>query len=292
MEVLSTQATAKFPTELVVANTPAVKINGEFPLGAPGTKFIIPSWNRIGDFADFAEDSEMDLGRITTHHEQATVVRGALGVGILDSAVMVSASSPMEEVSSQIARKAAEYVDGKLVLEALKSPNTFNQFNGTEQTVNTGICDQNTFAKALITKLGDQYGKVLAGGVVVVHSKVYADLVATGTVQKLNESGSSVMLTGILGSINGLRIIVSNRVTTSTISASTAYKSFILGPASLGLFYQRELFVEMERKPTFKKTNFACDVNFAPHLYGYDDGTTAVVAQDNQSIQVVVVTSK
>lgn len=275
-----------------MANTPAVRVNGEFPLGAPGTKFIIPSWNRIGDVADFAEDTEMDTGRITTHSEQATVVRGALGVGVLDSSVMVSASNPMDEVSSQIARKFAEYIDAKLILECLKSPNTFNQFNGSEATVNTGICDQNTFSKALITKLGDQHGKVLAGGFVVVHSKVYADLVATGTIQKMNESGSSVMIGGKLGAINGLNILVSDRVTTSTISATTAYKSFILGPNALALYYQRTLFVEMERLPRRKLTNFACDINFAPHLYGYDDATTAVVAQDNQSIPVIVVTSK
>ena len=291
-EVLSNQVSAKFPTELVFSNLGVVSVDGEFPLGTPGSEFTIPFDKQIAALSDFSENTEMDTNRLTTGNEKATVLRGGGAYEVLDTALMVAKQSPIESVSGQLARRVAEYIDGKLITEVEKSPNTFNQFNGSEQTVNTGKCDQNTFLAAMIAKLGDQHGAVLMGGYVIIHSKVYSDLLQTGAVQEVQKSGLDNLVTGRIRMINGLNIHVSDRVTTSTISSTTAYKSYIVGPGALGLFYQREAFVEFERLPRRKSSIIAVDVNFAPHLFGYDDNTSAVVAESNKSILAVVVTSK
>lgn len=41
-EILADQVSAKYPSFLVLGNTNLVRVNGDFPLGSPGTQFTIP----------------------------------------------------------------------------------------------------------------------------------------------------------------------------------------------------------------------------------------------------------
>ena len=68
-EVLADQLSAKFPDQLVFGKTSIVKVDDTFPLGAPGTQFTIPSWKRIGVFADMTEGSPLVPGNIRTYKE-------------------------------------------------------------------------------------------------------------------------------------------------------------------------------------------------------------------------------
>lgn len=290
-EVLADQIAAKFPQELVLGNTSLVNVNSEIPLGAPGTRFKIPFWNRITTFSDMTENVPLTTNNITASAEFATVLRGGAAWEVLDTASLVSASDPLGEISSGVARRAAEYIDGKLVNQLDNSPNLFDQnLAGTQTNVN-GTMDQNAIIKAMTTKLGDQHSKLLQGGWIIMHSKVYGDLLQTGAVQNQYQIGKSgpdnVIQGGTLAMVAGLRIHVSDRVTTNTVSSIQQYKSYLVAPGALALFYQRAVQVEFDRDILAKSDIVSADVHFAPHLYGYDDATSAVVAQDNNSILVV-----
>src|SRR6185437_1821884 len=126
----------------------------------------------------------------------------------------------------------------------------------------------------------------------ICHSKVYGDLVQTGAIQNQYQSGLDVIRTGVIPTLMGLPIFISDLVTTSTISAATAYNTFVVGRGSLGLFYQRQVMVEFDRDILLLADIISSNVHFAAHLFGYDEVGAAVVAEQNKSIHVVSITSR
>jgi len=291
-EVLGDQIAAKFPDMLVFGNSSLVQTDGDFPLGAPGTQFKMPFWKRVGAFADLTEGTAMTPGKITSGSEFATVLRGGAAFEVLDTAELVSKADPVGEVADQIARRAAEYIDAKLVLKANLTPNTFDQSVGATKTNANGTWDQNVIPVACTSTLGDNFGKLMQGGAALIcHSKVYGDLLQTAAIQNQYQFGGDVLQKGVIPTVMGLPIMISDLVTTATQSAKTLYTSYIVGPAALALFYQRQVMVEFDRDILLLADIISSNVHFAPHLWGYDDQTTAVVAEQNKSIHVVKVTS-
>lgn len=291
-EVLADQISAKFPDMLVLGNSSLVEVDSTFPLGSPGTRFKMPFWKRIGAFADLTEGTAMTPGKITASAENATVVRGGQSLQILDTSELVSKADPVGEVAGQLARRAAEYIDAKLVGQLELSPNTFDQTNTGAQSNAQGTLDQNALIRALISTLGDNHASLLSGGSIIMHSKVYGDLLQTGAIQNQYQSGLDVIRTGSISTILGLPIILSDRTTINVVSSANQYHTYIVGPGALGLFYQRKVMTEFDRDILLQADVIASTVHFAPHLFGYDDVTAAVVAEQNKSIHSVTLNSK
>jgi hypothetical protein len=260
-EVLADQISAKFPDKLVFANSGLVDVNTTFPLSSPGTKFTIPFWKRIGAFGALTENSAMATSNVTTDTEQATVLRGGAAYEVTDMAALVSIPDPMAEISNQIARRAAEYIDAKLVTEVEKSPNTYDI-----TSTGTGKFDSKTIVAAVTSLLGDNFAKVMQGGAVVMHSKVYGDLLQTDAIQNNYQSGMDAVKNGMIAMISGLPIIISDRVTVSAVSTVNQYKTYVVAPGALGLFYQRQVKVEFDRDILKQNDLIAATVHFAPHL--------------------------
>jgi hypothetical protein len=290
-EILGDQVSAKFPDMLVIGNTNLVDVNPEFPLGTPGTQQKLPFYKRIGGFSALSEGVAMVPGKITTGSEYLTVLRAGSAFAVEDTAELVSESDPTAAIASQIGRRCSEYIDGSLVTQIEHSPNGFDQTNSGVQTNSNGTIDQNAIINAIMT-LGDNYEALLGGGRIIMHSKVYNDLLKLGAIQNQYQSGMDVLKTGTIPTIWGIPIQTSDRVTTTVDSASkVTYHSYIVGPGALMLGYQRKCLVEFDRDILLQATVIASTVHFAPHLYGWDDKTSAVVAEQNKSIHAVVVKS-
>jgi hypothetical protein len=286
-EVLADQISAKFPDYLVFANSGLVDVNSTFPLGTPGTTFTIPFWKQIGTFGALVEGTPLDPAAITTGKEKALVMRAGAAWGVYDTAALVSIPDPMSEIASQVGRRAAEYIDAKLVLAAENTPNTYNQ-SGQETT---GYMTQNAVVNGMLT-LGDNHGKLLGGGAIIMHSKCYGDLLKLGVIQNQYQFGGNVLQTGVVPTLMGLPIIVSDLVTKATVSSVVYYNSYIVAKGALALFYQRALNVEFDRDVLGKYDIISADVHFAPHLYGWDDATDTQAAESAKSIAAVTIYSK
>ncbi len=289
-EVLADQISAKFPDKLVLGQTDLVEVDSTFPLGAPGTKFKIPFWKRISAFGDLNEGTAMTPDKITTGSEFAVVARGGAAFEVTDQAELVSKADPTGEVANQISRRAAEYIDGKLTLALDKTPNTFNQ--AATQVDSKATLTQNAIVQAIINTLKDNMGALLGGGgALIMHSKVYGDLVQLSAIQNQYQSGMDVIRTGLVPTLLGMPIFISDLVTTATSSVTPQYQTYVVGRGSLGLFYQRQVQVEFDRDILKLSDIISANVHFAAHLFGYDDNGSTVVAQDNKSIHVVSIKS-
>jgi hypothetical protein len=288
-EVLADQISAKFPDRLVIGQTSLVEVDSTFPLGSPGSKFKIPFWKRIATFADLSEGTAMTTNKITTGSEFGVVVRGGVAFEVTDQSQLVTKADPVGEISDQLARRAAEYIDAKLVAECEKTPNVFNQQISQVGSVTTMV--PNALIQAMVNNFGDNYGVVLGGGALIMHSKVFGDLIQQGVIQNQYQSGMDVLKSGLMPTLLGLPIYLSDRVTKSTVSAVNRYNTYIVGAGALGLFYQRQVMVEFDRDILKKTDIISADVHFAAHLFGYDDNGSAVVAEDNKSLHALIVQS-
>jgi hypothetical protein len=278
-EVLGDQVSAKFPDMLVLGNSSLVEVDTEFPLGSPGTQFKMPFWKRIGAFGSMTEGAALTPGKITADAEFAIVQRAGAAYEVYDTAALVSKSDPVGEVADQIARRAAEFVDNAIVVTGCDAtPNVSDASTGTI-TVNTVI--------AALLKLGDNYSKLLAGGALIMHSKVYGDLVQLGVIQNQYQSGMDFLKTGVVPTLLGLPIMISDRVTQVTVSSVVHYNTYIVGPGALALFYQRAVRVEFDRDILYQADIIAATVHFAPHLFGWDDVSNTQKAEQAKSIHVV-----
>lgn len=290
-EVLAEQTSAKFPDFLVLGNTNLVEVDTTFPLGTPGTQFKMPFWKRIGSYASMPENVALVPGKITTGAEFAIVERAGIALEVADTAQLVSKADPVGEISEQLARRAAEYIDDRVVAGAVRK--TPNVKDATGTTYNTGgTMEPNVIVDALINSLGDNHQQLIAGGRVIMHSKVYGDLVKVGAIQNASQSGYDFLKTGIVGVILGMPIHLSDRVTTATVSSVTQYETYIVGPGQVALFYQRGVMVEFDRDILLQTDVIASTMHFAPHLFGWDDVGNALAAQDAKTIKVVKITTK
>lgn len=286
-EVMRDQISAKFPDHLVLANTPLVVTSGDFPMGSPGTEFKIPFWKRINGFSSLTEGQAMTPNKIQAEAEYATVQRAGAAYEVYDTAQLVSMADPMTEIANQISRRAAEYIDAALVARLDKTPNTSDT-----RAVGSGTLTVDALITALVSTLGDNHQGMIAGGAIIMHSKPYGDLMKLGVIQNQYQSGMNVVAGGMIPTLLGMPVILSDRVTTATVSSVLNYNTYVVGPEALGLFYQRDVNVEFDRDIYLQADAIAATVHFAPHLFGYDSKTDAVVAQDNKSIHAVLVKSK
>jgi hypothetical protein len=278
-EVLADQITAKFPDHLVLGGTSLVDVDNEFPLGSPGTAFKMPFWKKVPAFASIAEGTAMTPGKVTASAEFAIVQRAGAAYEVYDTAQLVSKSDPVSEIAGQIARRAAEYIDAALVLSANKTPNVYD---GT-----AAIIDQNVLITAMVTTLGDNYTDIMAGGALIMHSKVYGDLLKTGAIQNQYQSGMDVIRTGTIPTLLGLPVLLSDRVTVTVVSTVNHYNTYIVGPGALALFYQRAVQVEFDRDVLLLADVISTNVHFASHLYGWDDQGDVQAWESAKSIHVV-----
>jgi hypothetical protein len=288
-EVLADQISAKFPDRLVIGQTALVEVDSTFPLGSPGSKFKMPFWKRIATFADLSEGTAMSTNKIQTGSEYAVVSRGGVAFEVTDPAQLVTKADPVGEIADQIARRAAEYIDAKLVAELEKTPNVFNQ--QLTQVDSKTTLTQNALIQGMVNNFGDNYGSIIGGGAIILHSKVFGDLIQLGAIQNQYQSGMNVLQTGLMPTLLGLPVYLSDRVTKSTVSAVNRYNTYVVGPGALALFYQRQVMVEFDRDILKKSDIISADVHFAAHLFGYDDQGAAVVAEDNKSLHALVVQS-
>lgn len=289
-EVLADQVSAKYPDMLVLGGSGLVEVDTTFALGTPGTTFTIPFWKRIGEFGTLSEGTPLETKKITTGKEQTVVLRAGIALASYDTAALVSKSDPMTEISNQLSRRAAEYLDSQIVLKAAKTPNTLDASGTTYNTA--GTIEPNAIITGMIASFGDNYGKIIGSGALVMHSKPFGDLMKLGLIQNVYQSGMDVLKTGTVPTLLGMPIFLSDRVTNSTVSSVNYYQTYVVGPGSLALFFQRNVKVEFDRDILSQEDIIVATVHFAPHLFGWDDVSDAQTAEDKKSIHVLSIKTK
>ena len=251
-EVLAAMIAAEIPGQLALAGSDAVTVLDNLK-GGPGNTIKIPRWGTIGDFTEVAEGNAMPVVNIAATAATATVKKFARGVEVTDEALLASYDDPLKEVARQFARYAARAADRELITAAETS---------TLLHTASGTITLNDIVDA-IGKWND--ASVNISGL-VVHSKVYRDLIKLSEFKTLTQKADSVIEKGVVGMVYGVPIRVSDAITTVAGSPNT-YRNLLLKKGALGLWYQRNMNVETERDTIKRTTVITADTIFAAAMF-------------------------
>lgn len=251
-EVLAAMIAAEIPGQLALAGSDAVTVLDNLK-GGPGNTIKIPRWGTIGDFTEVAEGIAMPVVNIAATAATATVKKFARGVEVTDEALLASYDDPLKEVARQFARYAARAADRELITAAETS---------TLLHTASGTITLNDIVDA-IGKWND--ASVNISGL-VVHSKVYRDLIKLAEFKTLTQKADSVIEKGVVGMVYGVPIRVSDAITTVAGSPNT-YRNLLLKKGALGLWYQRNMNVETERDTIKRTTVITADSIFATAMF-------------------------
>lgn len=259
-EVASATATAEFPNALAL-NFPGAPFVAPFPPETQmeeGSRVRFPRWKPIGSFSDFGQGDTLSTEKMKTEQDMATVIGGGKAVEIDDWADLSSRGDPSEEAGRQYARRAAEYVDDKLIAEAETTPLSSDY----DQELTWDV-----WVDAIINHWGDESFENI--GAVIVHSSQMGTLMKLDQFTKANElgeDGGTSVLNGFIGRLGRYPVFVSDRLTVDTSGSVNKYSALVLKTGALGLRFQRTLLVERDRDVLNKSWVLAADVHFAPHL--------------------------
>jgi len=251
-EVLAAMIGAEIPGQLALAGSDAVTVLDNLK-GGPGNTIRIPRWGTIGDFTEVAEGNPMPVVNIAATAATATVKKFARGVEVTDEALLASYEDPLKEVARQFARYAARAADRELIAAAETS---------TLQHVAAGTITLNDIVDA-IGRWDDASNNISA---LVVHSKVYRDLIKLAEFKTLTQKADQVIERGVVGMVYGVPIRVSDAITTVAGTPNT-YRNLLLKKSALGLWYQRNMTVETERDSIKRTTVITADSIFATAMF-------------------------
>ncbi len=251
-EVLAAMIAAEIPGQLALAGSDAVTVLDNLK-GGPGNAIKIPRWGTIGDFTEVAEGNAMPVVNIAATAATATVKKFARGVEVTDEALLASYDDPLKEVARQFARYAARAADRELITAAEAS--TLLHTAPATITLNDIIDAIGKWNDASVNISG-----------LVVHSKVYRDLIKLAEFKTLTQKADQVIEKGVVGMVYGVPIRVSDAITTVAGSPNT-YRNLLLKKSALGLWYQRNMNVETERDTIKRTTVITADSIFATAMF-------------------------
>jgi N4-gp56 family major capsid protein len=253
-EVLSAMISAQIPGNLALAGTDRV-VTLDNLQGKPGDRVKIPRWSAIGEFAPLTEGVAMTPVNLTANSTEAVVKEFGKSVEITELALMSSYEDPLKALAEQFARYAAMAVDKELI----KTAETTTLSISVAATISlNAVID----AKALFSDEQDDIALVL-------HPKVYADLLKLSEFKTLTSVSSDVIQKGQVGTLYGMPVYVS-RFLTKTPGTPDTYTNLLVKRAALGLWYKKQMEVKKDVDILKRTTVIAASSIFATTLFQYD----------------------
>jgi N4-gp56 family major capsid protein len=253
-EVLADMIAGEFQGNLAIARSDMVRV-AENLMASGGDSVKIPRWSAISDADDLTEDQALVAEVLGTGADTADVVGAGKLVEISDQALLAAHGDPMREIARQYGILIARKIDAALVEEA--------ETTTLSKTVEAAIdADAIIDAKA---KFGDAQTD-LAG--LILHSEQYAALLKNDDFKSSAVYGdlNGALATGAVGSILGMPVFVSDRVTV-TEGTPDSYTALLVKRGALGLFYARTPQVEVQRNIEKFTTKVSVSVFYAVCLF-------------------------
>ena len=221
--------------------------------GRPGSTLTLPKWGYIGDAADLAEGAALTFEDIAESTQEIAVKKVAKGVSITDEAVLSGYGNPVEQIGQQLLTAVASKIEADLY-DAVKNEKVATRNSaGCLKHQYTGT----TFAKEDIIDMLAKFGEDQEGEkVLFVNPADFAALAKDPDFVQIMQGAQ--IITGEMGMLYGVRIVVANRV--------TAGKPFMMKPGALSLVMKRNVMVEAERDMDHFANKYAVSDHYAVYV--------------------------
>lgn len=228
-----------------------------------GSTITIPKFAYIGDAEDVAEGAEISVATLTASTSQATVKKAGKGVELTDEALLSGYGDPEGEAKDQLKKSISQKVDNDCIVALNSIP--------AAMTVDksTGILTPASISEALV-KFGEAIDEDM---VLIIAPAQLAQLRISPEFIRASELGDNVLMTGVIGSIYGCQIIVSNKIKVAT----DKFTNFIVKPGAFTIYMKKDVQIEAGRNITKKTTTITADEHY-------------IVALSNESKAIKLIT--
>ena len=260
-EVVAAMISAKLPN--AIRFSPFATIDNTLA-GRPGDTITVPKFAYIGDAEDVAEGEDIPLTALTHTTQKITVKKAGKGIELTDEAVLSGYGDPQGEAVNQLVLSIASKVDADCaaVLQTgtkTKAVSAAISYNGIVDAVD--LFEEET---------PDPFSKVM-----FINSKQMTTIRKDANFLSLDKYPApkgAVVLTGCIGSIAGVQIVVSNRIAEAEgifknpiVQLDVDSETGIALPA-LTIYMKRGVQVETDRDIVAKKTVLTADQHYVAAL--------------------------
>lgn len=220
-------------------------------VGQPGNTITVPTYVYIGDAEDVAEGVAIPVTLLTSTSVPATIKKAGKGVEITDESVLSGYGDPVGEAKNQLTASLAGKVDTDCIT-ALGTGSLSYVADAGKKINYAGVVNAvDLFAE-------EEYeDKVL-----FINSKQLTDLRLDSNFLDINKYPVNTMATGVVGSIAGCQVAVSNKI----VAGATTVQNFIVKAKALTIYMKRDIDVEDARDIVKKLTTITADKHYVAFL--------------------------
>ena len=242
-QVMADMISAELPNAIRFA---PLAVIGTRLKGRAGDTLTMPKYGYIGDAAEVAEGEDISIAKMSTSTTQVKVKKAGKGIEITDEAVLSGYGDPVAEGKNQLKMSIANKIDNDCLAQLKTATLSYSTAAGNKLTASDVVK-----AKA---KFGE---KLTEPAVLAVNSNHYADLILDDKWVP-TEKGVQMIMDGVVGSIGGCQVIVSDKL------ADT--EAFIIKQGGLGIELKRNVMVESDRDIIAKLTVITADEHYVAYL--------------------------
>lgn len=248
----------------------------------------VPFWNEVaGEAERMVEGTPLTPDKITMGEDIGVIVHRGKAWSAYTLARIVSGRDPNRAVGEQLANFWGKEYD-RALLSVLKG--VFAGPLESTHVLDVSAPDDQTYPVTAepahfidaMALLGDNMQEAFE--VIIMHSKVYADLLKQGLIQfGQTVMGQQVIETGHLPTFLGRRVIVSDAcpveeyvINTTTGDTGKRYTTFIAARGSMYFGFQRGLTIETDKDILAQEEFLVTTAHFCPHLKGVKWAVTTV----------------
>jgi len=262
-EVWADASEAAFTGKAIVATSPAV-LQDDTLLGEAGETVNFPRWMTLGELDVLSEGTAMTPVKMSQSSSQATIKEAGKAVEFTDKSKLIGVGNAQDEAIRQFGILAGRKVDADLITVAQASvAGGITYADGTTATASapltfTGgagiLFGWDMFVDATGAFGDDLEAQDFAG--LYINSAQRAQLFKDDDfIHADGSAGNDVIRRGQVGSIGGIPVIVTNRV--------TAGKFLIMKNNALGLMWKRRPLVEQDRDILARTTIVTTNLHYA-----------------------------
>ena len=210
--------------------------------GRAGNTITVPTWKYIGPAADLPENEQGEICEMHTEDISYTVKKAVKNVALTDEAVLSGFGDPVGEATRQLRMSIQDKMDndGVELLQGITGD------NGHVLTLTGGAVMYDDVLDALdkMEQFREEQG--IRAYLLANHTTVKAIRKSPEFVELASPLRDSVITTGVVGSIAGCSIVISNKLTDR--------EAYILTPQCFTAFMKRDINIEQQREMLFKRT--------------------------------------
>ena len=220
-------------------------------VGRAGDELTMPSYEYIGDAEAVAEGADIPIAKLSQDTEKVKVAKIGKAVEFSDEALLAGANN---DIAEEAAKQVVTAVNSKLEADLINAMSTNAALTASINLSADNITHE--LADALV-----KFGEDIDGEkVLLVAPDVYAKLLKADGWVPNTEVGANVIVSGTVGSIFGMQVVLSNRLTAKK-------EAYIVKPGALRIVMKRNTLVEFDRDILSEMNYIKASKLVAPYVY-------------------------